>query len=267
MIDCESVNNVQYFICYPMDLDTFRYTTTNYIKPTVKSSANNLQRQVTINSNLPKLYHQQHVQEMYDTDYGRSFSTSSLSFCIRDIKTKYNAYKYSAQKRNIGFQLNFKECTKLFTQPCYYCGLQPQYNRLTGLNGIDRKDSDGDYTLNNVVASCSTCNMAKGVLMRKDFIAMAQHITLQKIKRKLAKSQSHDKQKLYQQTIKYLLSVIHGNHSMNDDDDYYNNNNDDSSSAAVYKEKHTEETRKELVYVNHRNSDLNDLEDFVLGLK
>lgn len=235
-----------------MDLDTFRYT--NYIKPAAaaaaaKVSANNLQRQVTINSNLPKLYHQQHVQEMYEIDHERSFST--LSFCIRDIKIKYNTYKYSAQKRNIGFQLNFKECTKLFIQPCYYCGLQPQYNRSVGLNGIDRKDSDGHYTLDNVVACCSTCNMAKGVLMRKDFIAMAQHITLQKIKRKAQKTQSYDKKKLYQQTIKHLLSVIHPDTSEKDVQTLQKH-------SMTIVDRHDED---------HLNCHHNDLEDFVLGLK
>ncbi len=87
-------------------------------------------------------------------------------------------YKICAKKRGIDFNLSREESEILFSGDCYYCGQKP--NRLSEknrkmngnplVNGIDRKDNNIGYTIENSVTCCKTCNYAKRNLSEKDFI-------------------------------------------------------------------------------------------------
>ena len=59
-------------------------------------------------------------------------------------------------------ELTAEELEKIHMSDCDYCGLFPAL-------GVDRKDSDGQYTLENVVPCCSECNYAKKDLLPEDF--------------------------------------------------------------------------------------------------
>jgi hypothetical protein len=91
----------------------------------------------------------------------------------RPFEAQYNAWTAlvgNKGKRKI--EITFEEYANLAetTPDCHYCGDKikwiavsggPENNRL-GASYLDRKDSDGDYTLDNVVVCCSRCNMSKG---------------------------------------------------------------------------------------------------------
>lgn len=85
--------------------------------------------------------------------------------------------------------LSFEEFYNISQQNCHYCGIAPsnrfnkfthssrknsQYGKDNGLfiyNGLDRIDSNQDYTINNVVACCLTCNMAKTDSSVEEFLS------------------------------------------------------------------------------------------------
>jgi len=77
-------------------------------------------------------------------------------------------YKSNARNKNQNWNLNKNEAKHLFLSNCYYCGIEPK-NIMTHknsyayfkYNGIDRKDNNIGYELNNCVACCSDCNFLK----------------------------------------------------------------------------------------------------------
>lgn len=92
----------------------------------------------------------------------------------------FNGYVFSAKRRGLCFELTKEQCVKMFLMPCDYCGSTPSKvrkarNRSDGaaINGIDRVDSLGGYTLENCVPCCSACNFAKRDMPRDEFIALA----------------------------------------------------------------------------------------------
>lgn len=94
-------------------------------------------------------------------------------------------YKQSALKRNIKFDLT-KEQFKIFTQQnCFYCNKSPgQISRNVDAvghykyNGIDRKDNNIGYIINNCVPCCKICNRAKDILTIHQFFDHIKQIYL-----------------------------------------------------------------------------------------
>jgi hypothetical protein len=90
----------------------------------------------------------------------------------------YSSYRAGARTRKIEFDITFEEALHLFTSNCYYCGAAPSQvrkdrskagNRHFLYNGIDRKNAAKGYVVNNIVAACGQCNLAKGVTNMADF--------------------------------------------------------------------------------------------------
>ena len=97
----------------------------------------------------------------------------------RDPDVGYKAllyvYKKHARERGLEFHLTYDKFKHLLQQNCYYCNNLPsQVYKLTkpgtdevrsGIpityNGIDRIDSNGNYTIENTVTACKRCNVAK----------------------------------------------------------------------------------------------------------
>jgi hypothetical protein len=97
----------------------------------------------------------------------------------------YKNYISHAKRRNINFDLDYNFFINLIRQPCYYCGTvdsnRAVLDRKTNpgyldYNGVDRKDSKGSYSLNNVVTCCIDCNLIKNTMHHDDFIEMANKI-------------------------------------------------------------------------------------------
>lgn len=103
-------------------------------------------------------------------------------------KVKRNYIKH-AKNRNYSFELSDEEIKVLIFGNCYYCGaepgneikdfrLNPKFNSSNSLkyNGIDRINNTKNYTINNVVSCCKTCNWQKSNLSYEKFI---EHIKQQ----------------------------------------------------------------------------------------
>ena len=95
----------------------------------------------------------------------------------------YAKYKRSALERGIEFHLTIQEFEKLSSDNCHYCGQKPinnwqpgRYNGDYYWNGVDRKDSNLHYTIDNTVSCCSICNRAKGTVPYLDFLSWINRI-------------------------------------------------------------------------------------------
>jgi hypothetical protein len=99
----------------------------------------------------------------------------------RSILTRMQGYKNGAKKRNIVWDLTYKQFVEVSTKNCFYCGSEPkEWDCMTNspslqkdspnvdpndykikFTGVDRFDSKKGYTLDNVVPCCTFCNRAK----------------------------------------------------------------------------------------------------------
>lgn len=99
----------------------------------------------------------------------------------------YLNYKVRARKKNILFSLTKDEFKDLTKQKCYYCGQEPLQsaigNKKRGangdylFNGIDRKDNNLGYTINNSITCCGICNKAKRDLSFNMFVQWIQKLS------------------------------------------------------------------------------------------
>lgn len=79
------------------------------------------------------------------------------------LPPKYRSYLNRANKKSMAFDLSIEEFEKILSMQCVYCG---GYNRMT----IDRIDSSGGYTQDNVQPCCNKCNMMKYTHDHADFL-------------------------------------------------------------------------------------------------
>lgn len=75
----------------------------------------------------------------------------------------YKTYQRGAMKRNFDFELSLEEFDNIRSNSCYYCGETEKI-------GIDRRDNDKGYTIDNCVPCCSWCNRMKSKYSENDFI-------------------------------------------------------------------------------------------------
>lgn len=112
----------------------------------------------------------------------------------RDPEVGYKAllyvYKKHAKKRNLEFLLTYEQFKELLSKNCHYCGQAPsQVYKLTKkgtseirsgvpivYNGIDRINSNDNYTVCNVVTACKRCNVAKMDQTYEEYIERIQQI-------------------------------------------------------------------------------------------
>lgn len=91
-------------------------------------------------------------------------------------------YKGGAKARGYKYLLTSEQFKQLTSQNCHYCGVEPKHsvNKRAGqhgnyhgdyiYNGIDRKDNNKGYLLENSVTCCFKCNHLKGDMNYKEFI-------------------------------------------------------------------------------------------------
>lgn len=70
-----------------------------------------------------------------------------------DIAKKYAQVKINAKRRGIDFQISKAQYEAALKSACYLCE-----NQATGL---DRLNSDGPYSIENVLPCCAVCNRMK----------------------------------------------------------------------------------------------------------
>jgi len=106
------------------------------------------------------------------------------------INKVFKQYKNHAKFLNLEFNLYMEEFKALISGDCHYCGSGPTNcqkidsiasiageNEKFTYNGIDRKNSDLAYEIDNCVSCCHNCNYAKRKLSYDDFIALAKRIS------------------------------------------------------------------------------------------
>lgn len=96
-------------------------------------------------------------------------------------------YRRKAKSRGFAFSLTRGDFGNLIFSSCYYCGSPPENNlRQHGerllYQGIDRKDNDKGYTLDNVVPCCKTCNLMKKALSHDEFLAHIHKIAAEHVR-------------------------------------------------------------------------------------
>lgn len=84
-----------------------------------------------------------------------------------NVNDRIGNYKRKAAKKGLEWTLTDEQAEHMMKHECVYCGHIDLTKRL---NGIDRMNQQGDYTIENTVPCCWTCNYMKGVMDPKTFI-------------------------------------------------------------------------------------------------
>jgi hypothetical protein len=99
------------------------------------------------------------------------------------VKYLLEIYRSNAQTKDRSFCLSFEEFKNLTSSPCHYCGSMPSKvakSRKARIpytyNGIDRKNNDVGYEIDNCLPCCSFCNHAKHILSYEDFLSWIQRL-------------------------------------------------------------------------------------------
>lgn len=79
--------------------------------------------------------------------------------------TTFSAYRARAEKKGLLFELSPEQFRDFRCKPCKYCGDDRAERR-----GIDRRDNQQGYTIDNVVACCGECNCMKTRLSDTEFL-------------------------------------------------------------------------------------------------
>lgn len=98
------------------------------------------------------------------------------------------SYKWNAEKRGLEFLLSSKEFLFIILQNCHYCKTKPQQflktirnddkENILVYNGIDRKNNDKGYNIENCVPCCGQCNRMKSSMNYSEFIAKIKAIAI-----------------------------------------------------------------------------------------
>ncbi len=101
----------------------------------------------------------------------------------------YRVYKTRAKKQQRKWELTTEQVRKITSSSCYYCGILPSqkmfcehYNGSYTYNGMDRVDNKGGYVLDNVVACCGDCNMAKRKKSKEEFFEWIRRVYMYSLK-------------------------------------------------------------------------------------
>lgn len=94
-----------------------------------------------------------------------------------------SGHKQKAAKKDRQWSLTDEYANGLMSSVCHYCGAEPSNCHAAGknngsfvYNGMDRLNSLGDYTPENVVACCWVCNWMKRHLTKDEFLSHIRRI-------------------------------------------------------------------------------------------
>ncbi len=94
------------------------------------------------------------------------------------LNNLFGKYILRATQRGHSFNLSKEQFKEITSSNCHYCGVVPSQSAYSNgyktsdytYNGIDRKDNNVGYEINNVLTCCKTCNFAKRDMSYLDFI-------------------------------------------------------------------------------------------------
>lgn len=99
---------------------------------------------------------------------------------------QFKTYKQNAKTRDIDFHLTYEDFKTITSMPCHYCDSPPSLSTISGgskykyevmSNGVDRIDSNKDYTLDNVVPCCKFCNYGKNDSTYDEFVSYLKRVS------------------------------------------------------------------------------------------
>lgn len=85
-------------------------------------------------------------------------------------KRCYGRYIGRAKKRKIEFSLSFEQFMSFWNQKCHYCG------DILHTGGIDRKNNNLGYVLENCVPCCGVCNLMKKQMSEEQWFSQMMKI-------------------------------------------------------------------------------------------
>lgn len=93
-------------------------------------------------------------------------------------KQKLKMLKYKASGRSINWEITDEEAWETLHKECNYCGEASSVwtDETRQCATIDRIDSSGHYTTDNIVPACLRCNLMKNDLTTEVFIAHIEKI-------------------------------------------------------------------------------------------
>ena len=91
-----------------------------------------------------------------------------------NVKDRISSSRRQANAKGIEWCITDAEAEKMMTSPCVYCN---HIDLTVRLNGLDRLNQQGNYTTENTVACCWTCNFMKGCFDPKTFIEQCKKIS------------------------------------------------------------------------------------------
>lgn len=92
----------------------------------------------------------------------------------------YARYESGACLRGYEFNLNLDEFHSLVSSDCHYCGSSPEKRIIRKMdclcNGVDRRNNNVGYILDNCVPCCSLCNKMKSDISEEKFLEHIRRI-------------------------------------------------------------------------------------------
>lgn len=113
-----------------------------------------------------KLYAEKHKEKfkLYKKLYYEK-NKEKLYLLRKSPGRKFTQSRQQAKTRGISWSITKKEYIELTSKKCYYCnGELPIF-----VGGLDRINSNGSYSIDNVVPCCSMCNRIKS-----DYLTMEE---------------------------------------------------------------------------------------------
>lgn len=142
-----------------------------------------------VNGEYCSKHYQQHMSNKIDLEDSCSIKNCNKAKYLKDLcynhyvkqipsysslSGKYSQLIYNAKCRNIEVNIDFIEYQKLTEHNCFYC------NKKLGNtgHGLDRKNNNLGYTVDNCVPCCGTCNRLKNkFLTHEETIAIVKTVT------------------------------------------------------------------------------------------
>lgn len=105
-----------------------------------------------------------------------SLFRKSLTDEQANFRKVLHEYKSKAKARNFDWALTEEQAVDLLKSNCFYCGIVPS-RKISSLkhckeifvSGIDRKNSNKGYEIDNCVSCCKRCNAAKNNMTEEEF--------------------------------------------------------------------------------------------------
>ena len=108
------------------------------------------------------------------------------------IRQYFTNTRYNAYYRNYIFELTLVQFITIIQQPCRYCGANNDIKRITQhgkqitrwalrANGIDRRNNDLGYTVENSIPCCALCNLAKRSMSAYEYINHCKNVAANNI--------------------------------------------------------------------------------------